>query len=71
MGYAVVVGTCCNCHGFMQFNPIRVPSVRIDGKREPVCKTCIEELNAKRKLVGAEPWPVHPDAYEPVDENEI
>jgi hypothetical protein len=55
----------------MGFNPIRVPSVRINGKREPVCRTCVETLNAKRKLVGAEPWPIPPDAYEPVDENEI
>ena len=71
MGYALVFGHCCNCSQFMGFNPIRVPSVRINGKREPVCRTCVETLNAKRKLVGAEPWPIPPDAYEPVDENEI
>lgn len=71
MGFVLVFGHCCNCSQFMKFNPIHVPSVRVNGKREPVCKKCVEELNEKRKLVGAEPWPIHPEAYEAADENEL
>jgi hypothetical protein len=55
----------------MTFNPIHVPSVRIEGKREPVCKSCIEKANVVRKEKGLELIPLLPDAYEACDECEL
>jgi hypothetical protein len=71
MGYALVFGTCYSCLKPFGFNPHRVPSVRIDGTREPFCRDCINEANDKRADLGLTKFPVHPDAYEPIEESEL
>ena len=45
MGYAIATGTCYTCGALFNFNPVRVPSVRVDGVREPICRACIDRAN--------------------------
>ena len=71
MGYAMMLGTCANCQQAFIFNPHRVPSVRVNGVREPSCKPCIERANPVRKAKGLAECVIHPDAYEPIDEREL
>jgi len=42
-----------------------VPSVRINGTKEAICKACVERINALRKQNGLEPIQPLPGAYEP------
>ncbi len=63
MAYVFVMGNCI-CGAMMTYNPDKVPSVRIDGERRAVCRTCIERANPKRIENGLEPVTIHPDAYE-------
>lgn len=55
----------------MSFNPIRVPSVRVNGEREPLCERCVYLASSIREANGLEPIHVHGDAYEPCDEIEL
>lgn len=71
MGFALCTGSCAACHRLFMFNPVRVPSVRVNGEREPVCRACMDAANAERKSRGLEPFPIADDAYEAVDESEL
>jgi len=53
------------------FNPHRVPSIRVEGERQPVCRECIEMANPIREKNGLPPIAIHPDAYEPLNEEEL
>lgn len=68
MSYMFVMGSCAACNNPISFNPERVPSIRIEGVREPLCKTCFHRWNEiHRTAKGMEPIPLNPDAYEPVE----
>ena len=71
MGYAMMIGQCIACKRTFMFNPNRVPSIVVEGIKEPVCLECVEYANPKRKAAGLEEFTVHPDAYEPVEESEL
>jgi hypothetical protein len=71
MGYTLAVGSCINCGRFFAFNPVKVPSIRVNGEREPICKLCILEANPLREQKGLAPITYEPDAYEACDENEL
>lgn len=71
MGYALMWGACWSCKQVFSFNPHRVPSIPIEGVRQPICRACIEAANPKRIENGLEPVVIHPDAYEPIDEREL
>ena len=71
MGYAIVMGLCCSCKQLMQFNPHKVPSIRVNGVLEPVCRRCIELANPKRVANGLEEIPIQPGAYDYMDESEL
>lgn len=71
MGFAICHGACANCGKLFSFNPHRVPSIRVNDVREPVCCVCIKEANAKRKELGLEPIVTLFDAYEPLPEEEL
>jgi hypothetical protein len=71
MGYAFVIGSCCICKETFTFNPIRVPSLRIKGTKEPICKICMENINRLRKKNDLEPFSILPDAYEACREEEL
>lgn len=71
MGYALAYGTCFGCQKTFSFNPHRVPSIPIDGDRQPICRECVELVNPKRIENGLAPIVLDPEAYEPVNENEL
>ena len=71
MGLVAVWSACGGCGRVFSYNPHRVPSVRVDGVRVPICRDCIEAANPVRVERGLEPFQVHPDAYEPIPEGEL
>jgi len=71
MGYCFAFSACAGCHQPFSYNPIKVPSIRINGIREPICKTCIDRVNPGRIRDGLKPIRYSADAYEPVDEMEL
>ena len=79
MGYALITSSCFGCGRLFGYNPLLVPSIQVNsqgqpdpnGKREPICRACVEYANSKRIKNGLEPIEVHPQAYEPVDEYEL
>lgn len=60
-----VLGECFGCKTLFTFNADFVPSIPIDGVREPVCAECVKRANPMRIANGLDPIYVHPDAYEP------
>jgi len=71
MGYASVIAPCAGCGRPFYFNPHKVPSIRINGVKEPVCARCMAHVNTVRREAGVPELTVHPDAYGPLDENEL
>jgi hypothetical protein len=71
MGYAIASGYCLLCKGLFSFNPVKVPSFRVNGTKEPICAGCMEIVNRKRVDAGVPPFEILPDAYEPCDEGEL
>ncbi len=71
MGFCFAFSACAACHVPFCYNPIKVPSVRINGVKEPLCRGCVEEWNARKVAAGYEPQPIPDDAYEPVDERRL
>lgn len=71
MGYATAMSTCFGCGKLFSYNPVRVPSIRIEGDRKPICRECVELVNPMRVKNGLEPIVPAPDAYEACDEGEL
>jgi hypothetical protein len=71
MGYVMAMGACVGCGRVFNFNPNAVPSVPVNGVREPICRDCVERANPIRIKNGLEPISIRPDAYEPVQESAI
>jgi hypothetical protein len=71
MGYAFCTGFCFGCKKIFTFNPMRVPSIPINGIREPVCLECITRANPARIKNGLEPIVPLPGAYESCEEEEL
>ena len=67
-GYYFATAACVNCGHLFTFNPDLVPSVRVNGVREPICKACVDYANPVRVKNGLEPIRVLPGAYEPAQE---
>ena len=67
MPFCFVLGACVRCHQPFTFNPLLVPSVRVDGQREPVCQACVDAVNPIRAARGLAPIVPLPGAYEPLD----
>jgi len=66
MPYMFVVGSCCACHATITFNPNLVPSIRVNGSREPLCPACHARWNEiHRTGKGLTPVAAHPEAWEP------
>jgi hypothetical protein len=70
-GVYMAFGECLRCRRPFAFNPVAVPSIRVDGIREPLCQDCFDALNAERARLGLKPWPLQPDAYTPLPEGEM
>lgn len=61
MGWMFVLGACINCHTLISFNPDTVPSIRVKGVREPLCRGCATKWN---KMHPEHARPIAKDAYE-------
>jgi hypothetical protein len=64
MGFMLAHGECYGCKRFFSFNPDLVPSIRINGNREPVCQSCVDAANPQRLKNGLPPIEVLPGAYD-------
>jgi len=71
MGYVFMTSACVGCGQLFNYNPMRVPSIRVNGSREPVCQICVERANPIRLANGLEPIVPYADAYEACDEAEL
>ena len=68
MSFMLVHSPCAACEQLIGYNPHRVPSIRVNGTREPLCRTCFDRWNViNRTSQGLEPEPLHPKAYEAVE----
>lgn len=68
MGYALCHASCAACHQPVAFNPHLVPSIRINGVKEPLCESCANRWNT---LHPENAQVINPRAYEPMDESEL
>jgi hypothetical protein len=66
MRYAMLHAYCLACQRLFSSNPNHVPSLH----GEPVCRDCMDQVNRHRKEKNLEPFPIHPEAYEPLDTRE-
>ncbi len=64
--YYFAAGHCYGCGRLFTFNPELVPSVRVEGSREPICGSCVGAANPRREENGLEPIRVLPGAYDVV-----
>lgn len=69
--HVMAYSACAGCRRPIAYNPHFVPSIRIDGVREPVCQACVDVRNAHRKAKGLPPDVIDPRAYEPLPESEL
>jgi hypothetical protein len=78
-GYVWAIAPCLVCRAPFTFNPALVPShfardgapvLDTTAPREPICRPCIERINAERARLGNPTWPIAEGAYEPGDELE-
>jgi len=68
MGYVMLTANCCNCQRFFMSNPDFVPSIRINGVKEPLCRDCFDKWNElHRTSKGLEPVELNPEAYSPLE----
>ena len=70
MAFLYVHGACIACQTPLSFHPDYVPSIRVNGEREPLCPRCADTWNEiHRTSKGLPPISVHQDAYEPLEVN--
>ena len=66
MAFMFVVGSCVACQTLITFNPTHVPSLRVNGSREPLCPSCHARWNEIHRIAkGLAPVAAHPEAWEP------
>jgi hypothetical protein len=65
MGYMYAQGECFGCGRVFMFSAERVPSIMVDGQREPLCADCVARANPLRVANGLDPIVPLPGAYEP------
>ena len=71
MGYAIVTGKCFGCQEFISYNPHRVPSIRVNGVRQALCRDCVKIVQGNQERAGEPITEIHPQAYEPIHESEL
>jgi hypothetical protein len=72
-GFVLATSACFFCKQLFSYNPHRVPSTPPEWHptREPVCAACMARINHMRTEAGVPPFPIYPDAYEPLPEAEL
>jgi hypothetical protein len=70
-GYMTVISACVACGKMLAANPNWCPSIRVKGKREPICRSCFNDWNQIHRIdKGLDPVELHPQAYGWVNEND-
>ena len=69
--FAYMFTQCPCCHCGFACNPIRVPSITIDGVRVAICKNCFEFRQKYREANDLPRETYAADAYEPVNMEEV
>lgn len=64
MGYMLVMSDCFGCGRVFTYNAERVPSILVNGQREPICQDCVNRVNPTRKANGLPEIEVLPGAFE-------
>ena len=64
MGYMSVMGACIGCGTIFSFSASKVPSVVVNGSREPICEACVKKYNPIREAKGLPPIVPLPGAYD-------
>jgi hypothetical protein len=65
-GYVMLMCECIACKAPMIANPNAAPSIRVNGRREPLCRNCHARWNQIHRVSkGLEPIPLKPNAYGP------
>lgn len=67
MGYVMVTAPCGMCGIPFMFNHKYVPSL----KNKPYCGNCMEMVNNLREERGIDKLEIHPEAYEPLPEEQL
>ena len=68
MGFAYMMGFCIACKLPISFNPHAVPSLMVNGTREPLCRMCATRWN---EMHPENARPIQPNAYDPIPEEEL
>lgn len=71
MAWVFITSACFGCGRMFAYHPNKVPSIRIRGKREPLCLACVIRVNPLREKNGLEPIKPLPGAYDPVEESQL
>jgi len=71
MGYVFITSACYGCKRIFSYHPNLVPSIRVEGRREPICRACVERVNPMRVKNGLDAIVPKPGAYEPADEHDV
>jgi hypothetical protein len=71
LGYTLAIAPCLWCRRPFGFNPMKVPSIKINETKEPICEGCFDMLNQMRKEKGLPLWERLPDAYDACEEDEL
>lgn len=71
-GFAMLVSRCPSCGATFECNPVRVPSLRVNGEKTAICRSCFELWNMiHRTSKGLPPEPLAEDAYTACKEDEL
>jgi hypothetical protein len=65
MGYLTLLAPCAGCGHVFTANPFRVPSVRVAGERQPICRQCVDRANVHLIATDRPPIVPLPGAYDP------
>jgi len=71
VGVIHAFSACIGCGRQFFYNPIRVPSIVINGEREPICADCVARANPTRIANGLPPIVPMAGAYDAVEETEM
>jgi hypothetical protein len=69
LGYYFMLAPCVACGKPFGFHPDKVPSLRVNGVREPVCQDCVRRASVLRTAKGLPLIVPLPGAYEPAEED--
>ena len=71
MGYVSCMSPCYSCKKLFSYNPMLVPSLTVNGVKQPFCQECVNKANPLRVANGLEPIVPLPGAYEPCPEEDM